>query len=172
MTVHRALVEAEAVFLGGCSPMCVCLLCAYGFGRIPRVIHIWQWLHQLGMKMVAATFCNFGGSQVVCLSIGKSLGGSIGTWSPCDIPCPHSLSVYGVSSEFESSTFPSPMGHYYCLSGKQVVVFLKCFTGRSQLVVHYLDAARIGLVSDMCGASMFMGYFTTLDNAWPSLGDV
>lgn len=55
-TVCKALVETEAVFVF-CSTLGVCaFLCAYGFGRVPRVIYIWQWLHQLGMKMVAASF--------------------------------------------------------------------------------------------------------------------
>lgn len=58
-TVCKALVETEAVFVFVLHWVCA-FLYAYGFGRVPRVIYIWQWLHQLGMKMVAASFNTLG----------------------------------------------------------------------------------------------------------------
>lgn len=43
----------------------------------------------------------------------------------------------------------------------------------SQLIMHTYDAVRMQLGSEMPGASMFMEYFTTLDNAsGPSKEDV
>lgn len=111
----QSMVEAEAVFFGGVlfTDVCVC---------VPSV-RIWLRAHTAGnsyLAVAAPTWDEDGCSHFLQLwgvtsslsIIGKSLGGSIGTWSSCEIPCPHFLSVYGVSSEVESSTFPSPGGHY------------------------------------------------------------